>query len=301
MLANLPKTGTSCIVGTDSELGVTWHKWWGAAQWAAYLEHMELPVKATSKQALADLVATRGDWLAPLDLANLMLDDPLFALRLLKDANQHLPRHMARDITTPLGVVLALGTRRYSEQIDQAPVIGADNLGFFACEARYTQAARIAQALGNFHHDTDPAELALATLLANAGEIELWAFAPELPQAALDVQRNGGMKRNEDAEIKACGFAFKDLTLLMCEHWQLPPLILQLIRGDQTIRAKLALLAVDMSRHLANGNDDQALADDLEDAAQLTGATLTQLLGSLPGYEGFTPPTSSNVTEPPAS
>jgi hypothetical protein len=266
---------------------MTWHHWWGASQWAAYLEHMELPVNPASKLALAELVEKRGDLLAPRDLAGLMLDDPLFALRLLKDANQHLPRRMARDITTPLGVVLALGTVRFSEQLDQAPEIGGDNRGFIACEAEATRAARIALALGGFHHDTDSSELALAALLANAGETELWAFAPELPTAALERLQSGAARRSEEAQIQACGFAFRELTLLMCQHWQLPPLILQLIRGDESARARLARLAVDMSRHLGNGMDDPALAHDLEEAVNLTGATMQALLAALPGFEGW--------------
>lgn len=261
---------------------MTWHKWWGASQWAAYLEHMDLPVKGASKRALAELEERKGDLLAAKDLADLILDDPLFALRLLKDANQNLPRRMARDITTPLGVILALGTSRFSAQLAQAPEVDQGNQGFFDCEARATLAARVARVLGSFHYDLDPGELAMAALLSCAGEIELWAFAPELPRAAEELQHSGVARRSEDAQIKACGFAFKDLTLLMCEHWQLPSLILQLIRGDESVRAKLARLSVDMARHLGNGASDQALPNDLAEAARLTGAHVAAVAAALP-------------------
>ena len=93
-----------------------WHAWWLENQWAAYLEHMDLPVRAASKAALLRLEAERGDLFSANDLADILLADPLLALRLLKDANQRLPRRLARDITTPLGVVLALGTDRFREQ-----------------------------------------------------------------------------------------------------------------------------------------------------------------------------------------
>jgi hypothetical protein len=258
---------------------------------------MELPVKPASKRALTELVEQRGDLLAPRDLAALMLDDPLFALRLLNDANRHLARRMARDITTPLGVVLALGTARFSEQLAQAPEVTADNRGFVACELEATRAARLAMVLGGFHHDTDPSELALAALLANAGETELWAFAPELPTAALERLHSGAARRSEEAQVQSCGFAFRELTLLMCQHWQLPPLILQLIRGDESARARLARLAVDMSRHLGNGIDDPGLAHDLEEAVNLTGATMPALLAALPGFEGWN---GGAATDPPA-
>ena len=261
---------------------MTWHKWWGASQWAAYLEHMELPVKAASKRALADLEESRGDLLSPKELADLMLGDPLLALRLLKDANQRLPRRMARDITTPLGVVLALGSTRFSEQLAEAPEVDDTNHGFIQCEGRATRSARIAAVYGAYHHDLDPAELALAALLSDAGEIELWAFAAELPQAALEELRSGRSKRSEEAQRKACGFAFKEMTLLMCGYWQLPPLILQLIRGDENLRARLARLAAETARHLGNGVTDPALPHDLAEAVKLTGAALSSLVAAFP-------------------
>jgi HD-like signal output (HDOD) protein len=261
---------------------MTWHKWWGASQWAAYLEHMELPVKAASKRALAELVETRGDLLSPKELAQLMLDDALFALRLLKEANRRLPRRLARDITTPLGAVLALGTTVYSEQLQQAPEVDEGNTGFTVCESRAALAGRIAYLFGSYHYDLDPGELALAALLSNSGEIELWAFAPELPQAALDQRASGRAQRSEEAQQQACGFAFKDLTLLLSEHWQLPSLIVHLIRGDENLRARLARLAVDTARHLDNGASDPALPHDVNEAARLTGATLATVAHSLP-------------------
>lgn len=259
-----------------------WHKWWRATQWAAYLEHMELPVKAATQQALAELEAARGELLAAKDLSQLMLGDPLFALRLLKEANRRLPRRLARDITTPLGAVLALGTRAYTDQLLRAPVVDPGNAGFATCEARAALAARIAAIFGSYHFDLDPGELALAALLSNSGEIELWAFAPELPQAALDELRSGRASRSEQAQQQACGFAFKELTLLLSEHWQLPPLILQLIRGDENLRARLARLAVDTARHLGNGASDPALPHDVCEAARLTGAHLATVVDSLP-------------------
>jgi hypothetical protein len=259
-----------------------WHKWWGASQWAAYLEHMDLPVKAASKRALADLESSRGELLSPRELAQLMLEDALFALRLLKEANRRLPRRLGRDITTPLGAVLALGTRVYSEQLQQAPEVDEANAGFAACESRAALAARIASQFGSFHHDLDPGELALAALLSNAGEIELWAFAPELPLAAQEERRSGRAGRSDQAQQQACGFAFKELTLLMGEHWQLPQLIVQLIRGDENLRARLARLAVDTARHLSNGAGDPALPHDVCEAARLTGAGVPGVVAALP-------------------
>jgi hypothetical protein len=192
--------------------------WWGATQWAAYLQYQEQPIKAASKLALHALEEHAGDTLSGHAYTALMLDDPMLALRLIKAANKRLPRRMARDITTPLGVVMALGTTAFREQIETAPEIAAENTGYMACEARASLAARIAFAWGALHYDLDSAELAMAALLANAGEVELWAIAPELPQKAQDELHSGRATRSETAQRQAGGFLFLDVTLLLIEE-----------------------------------------------------------------------------------
>ena len=261
------------------------HAWWGSGQWAAYLEYQEQPIKASSKTALAELESGAEDSLSAHAYTGLLLDDPLLALRLIKEANRRLPRRLARDITTPLGVVLALGTEQFREQVRGAPEVDGDNHGFLACEARATLAARICMAWGGLRHDLDPGELAMAALLANAGEIELWAFVPELPQKALDELHSGRAQRSEQAQRQACGFALMDLSLLLIENWSLPQLIRQLIRGDEGTRARMARLGVNTARHLGNGVEDAALPDDIREAAKLTGASPEVLVGVLPGLD----------------
>lgn len=271
--------------------------WWGATQWAAYLVHQEQPIKAASKTALHDMEEASGDALSGHAYAGLILDDPMLALRLIKAANDRLPLRMARDITTPLGVVLALGTDALRAQIESAPEVSPENSGFMACEARASLAARIAHAWGALHYDLDSGELAMAALLANAGEVELWAIAPELPQRAQDELKSGRAARSEVAQRQACGFAFLDITLLLIDTWNLPQLIRQLIRGDEGLRARLARLAVNTARHLSNGADDPALPDDMREAATITGSTLSQVIAVLPDISAEEKAALLGVTE----
>lgn len=261
------------------------HDWWGAPQWAAYFEHKDLPIKVASKEALARLETENEDGLSGHEYAALLLADPLLALRLIKEANHQLPRHLARDITTPLGVLLALGTEQFKAQIRQAPVVAEDNTGFLASEHRASLAARIALAWGGLHYDLDQGELALAALLADAGEIELWAFAPELPRKALDELKSGRASRSDQAQQQACGFAFREVTLLLIEKWNLPGLILKLIRGDEGLRARLARLAINAGRHLGYGPDDPALPHDIVEASRLTHASIAGVVQCLPGLD----------------
>jgi len=258
------------------------HDWWGAPQWAAHLEYKELPIKAASKAALASLEEGDEENLSGHQYAALLLGDPLLALRLLREANRRLPRRLARDITTPLGILMALGTQQFKSQIRNAPEAAEANQGFMDVENRASLGARIAFAWGSLHHDLDQGELALAALLADAGEIELWAFVPELPLKALDELHAGRASRSDQAQRQACGFAFRDLSLELIERGGLPPLIKQLIRGDEGLRAQLARLAVDAGRHLSYGPGDPALPHDLIAAAKLTHAPLATVAQGLP-------------------
>jgi hypothetical protein len=258
------------------------HEWWGAPQWAAWLEDKELPIKAASKAALAALEEGGEENLTGHQYAALLLDDPLLALRLLREANRRLPRRMAHDITTPLGILMALGTEQFKRQIRDAPEVAGGNQGFMAGEQRASLGARIAFAWGSLHHDLDQGELALAALLADAGEIELWAFVPELPQRALDELHSGRASRSDQAQRQACGFTFRDLSLELIERGGLPPLIKQLIRGDEGLRAQLARLAVDTGRHLSYGPSDPALPHDIVAASKLTHTSLVTVVQGLP-------------------
>lgn len=258
------------------------HDWWGPPQWAAYFEHKELPIRAASKAALLQLEEAGEEHLSGHEYAALLLNDPLLALRQLREANRRLPRHMARDITTPLGVLLALGTQEFKRQIHSAPEISGDNQGFLKAEMSASLGARIALAWGGLHHDLDQGELALAALLADAGEIQLWAFVPELPLKALEELRSGRASRSDQAQRQACGFTFRDLSLELIERGGLPLLIKQLIRGDESLRARIARLAVDAGRHLSYGPGDPALPHDLIAASRLTNAPLATVALGFP-------------------
>jgi hypothetical protein len=66
--------------------------------------------------------------------------------------------------------------------------------------------------------------------------------------------------------------------------WELPPLLVQLIRGQDNVRANLCKLYLDTARHLANSADDPALPDDLAQAKrQIPLASLEWLAGHMNG------------------
>ena len=148
-------------------------------------------------------------------------------------------------------------------------------------EARSSLASRVALRWASGRSDMSPVEVALAALLSDTGELLLWLYAPELGQAALDELHSGRAKRSSQAQSQACGFDFKQLTIRCAEIWNLPTLLLKLLRGAETERAMLTRTCTNFARHLMNTDEssDQALASDLVDAHKLVpGVTLEWLL-----------------------
>jgi hypothetical protein len=242
---------------------------WGVDQWAAFLSSQELPSMLRSKMLMAALEEAQGDELSSKELADIASSDPFLCLRLLREAEKRRSRRLGRDTTTPLAAVLQLGVTAFRELLANSPEADSTNIGLAACESRAVLASNLAVNWGSARSDIAPDEVGLATLLSEAGELLLWSFAPEIPQAALDALASGHAHRSAEAQMQACGFHFRDLTLKCATIWELPPLLFHLIQGVDNVRANISRLCVDTARHLASGADNPALPSDLAAAKKL--------------------------------
>lgn len=244
-------------------------KHWGVDQWAAHLTAQTIPCMPRSKLMLRALEETQGENLSAADLTSLVISDPYLCLRLLREAENRRSHRLGHDTTTPLGAVMQLGAKVFRNLLLGNPETDDYRLGLLACSARAVLASQVAQIWGQARSDIAPEEVAMAALLAEIGELLLWNFAPELPQAALDALASGRAPRSALAQELACGFRFRDLSLKCAMIWELPPLLVQLIRGADNVRANLCKLYLDTARHLATGADNPALPDDLAQAKRL--------------------------------
>jgi len=259
-------------------------KHWGVDQWAAFLTNQTLPCMGRSKLMLRALEQTQGDDLSAADLTTLVIGDPFLCLRLLREAEQRRSHRLGHDTTTPLGAVMQLGNKTFRNLLLGCAETDDHHLGLLACSARAVLASQIAQMWGRARADVSPEEVAMAALLAETGELLLWHFAPELPLAAQATLQRGAAVRSAQAQDMACGFRFRDLSLKCAMVWELPPLLIQLIRGMDNLRANLCKLYLDTARHLANSADDPALPDDLAQAKRLIhSASLEWLAGHMNG------------------
>ena len=249
----------------------SWKSRWGAGQWAAYFEHQSLPVLRRSKRLMADLEAASGDLLSPKDLADIVLQDPMLCLCLLREAERRKSSRLGHETTTALAAILQLGVNEFRKLLQSSPEVDEENAGLLKVETRACLAAQIARTWSTGRMDISPDEVAVAALLGGTGDLLLWAYAPDVPLKADDELRSGRAQRSAQAQMQACGFTFKQLTLLCAERWKLPALLIQLLRGAETLRARLTRICSNTARHVLDESETStlALASDLAEAARL--------------------------------
>ncbi len=270
---------------------------WGIPQWVAYLKGTDIPVMARSRDAILMLAETQAETLSPGQLADIVIDDPFLTLHLLRLAEKRRSRALGHDTTTALAAVMQVGLREVIDSVKEHPTCDDNLPGLVDCEARSALAGKIARAWGSYRADTSPEELSMAALLSEVGELMLWAFVPELPQRALDELHSGRARRTQQAQQQATGFSFKLLSLALAEAWELPPLLMQLIRGADNHRANIARIAVDTARHLIADDENPALPDDILAVHEhLPGVTYAQLLAPLPISDDYREAVSSYLT-----
>lgn len=245
-----------------------WKRRWGVGQWAAFFETQDLPVMKRSKTMLGTLEEAEGELLAPKELSAIVLQDPLLCLRLLREAERTKTHHLAHETTTALAAIMQLGVDEFRSLLLASAEIEEANAGLQEIEARATVASHVAQRWAGARMDLNPEEVAVASLLVDTGELLLWVYEPELPLAAKEALLSGRAKRSSQAQMQACGFDFKQLTMRCAELWKLPLLVIQLLRGVDSPRANLTRICSNTARHVVEVSDtsDLALACDLVEA-----------------------------------
>ena len=249
----------------------SWKNRWGAGQWAAYFEHQALPVMLRSKLLMKQLEAAEGEMLSPKDLSDIVLQDPLLCLCLMREAERRKSHRLDHETTTALAAIMQLGVDEFRKLLLSSPEIEAENKGLIAVETRARVAAQIARVWATGRMDLNPEEVAVAALLAGTGDLLLWVYAAEIPQKAEDELLSGRAQRSAQAQMQTCGFTFKQLTLQCADRWKLPALVIQLLRGVESLRAELTRVCSNAARHVLDDSETSnfALANDLVEAARL--------------------------------
>jgi HD-like signal output (HDOD) protein len=245
--------------------------------WVLYFTGAELPILRQTARKLEE-ARQNIDKVSGRDVAHIVLQDPLMAVRVLSYIQPFRGKHLRSDITTIANAVMMLGIEPFFKKFENPVTIEASLkdepqalLGLLQVVRRAQRATRYAHDWAFARHDMNVEEVALAALLHDLTEILLWCFAPKLAIEIRDMQQADVTLRSAVAQERALWITLFDLQLALCHAWHLPELLATLMDDAHTEqpRVRNVTLAVNLARHSAKGWTDAALPDDFNEIQRL--------------------------------
>lgn len=248
--------------------------------WIDAFARAELPVLAETAEALELLRASEDDVDAH-GLAELIATDPLMTLKVLAHASE-LRRGrssgLQADTETVTAALVLMGIAPFFRSFGPQPTLdaclaGQDAalLGLSRVMQRAERASRYALGFAAHRMDPDAAVIHNTALLHDFAEMLLWVHAPELALRIAALQAADRLLRSAVAQRQVLGITLDELKLALMRRWRLPELLTR-IADDRQARdpqVRCVHLAVRLARHTAQGWDDAAVPDDVNDIAEL--------------------------------
>jgi HD-like signal output (HDOD) protein len=238
--------------------------------WIIFFSNAEMPILRQTARKLEEARENIDD-INGRDIANIVLQDPLMAIRLLAYIQPITGKRLRSDITTIAHAVMMMGIEPFFNTLGTPPTIEAmlhsepkAMLGVLHVIRRVQRASKYAHDWAFERHDINIEEVTLAALLHDLAEILLWCFAPKLAIEIRDKQLADPTLRSATAQEQVLGIRLFDLKLALCTAWNLPELLITLMddANAHLPRVQNVTLAVNLARHSANGWEDAALPDD---------------------------------------
>lgn len=248
------------------------------AAWVALFEHADLPVLATTAEALDEL-ATNEDAVDAHMLADAIVDDPLMTIKVLAHVAQLRRGREGSDTETVTEALVMLGIPPFFRAFSSPPVVEdllseqpVARAGFRRVLRRARRAARFSMGFAVHRMDHDATVLHEAALLHDFAELLLWLRAPALAMVIEERQRADPTLRSAAVQRQVLHIELEELEHALMKKWRLPALLVQISDGHArhaTAQMRNVQLALRVARHSALGWDNAALPDDLHDIAEL--------------------------------
>lgn len=276
--------------------------------WVIFFSNAELPVLRQTVRRLEE-ARQNIDKVSGRDIAEIVLQDPLMAIRVLAYIQPFHGKHLRSDITTIANAIMMLGIEPFFARFETPLTIEAmlksepqALLGALQLIRRVQRASKYAHAWAFERHDMNIEEVALAALLHDLSEILLWCFAPRLALEIHKRQLADKNLRSTAAQEQVIGIRLFDLQLALCTAWHLPELLKSLMDDANAHLPRVCnvTLAVNLARHSAVRWDDAAIPDDFRGIEKLLHINRQTLLDRLNVPEEFVPhflAMSDNVEE----
>ncbi len=257
--------------------------------WVIFFSNTDLPILRQTARRLEE-ARQNIDKVNGRDIANIVLQDPLMAVRVLAYIQPFSGKHLHSDITTIANAVMMLGIEPFFNSLGTPVTIEAmlksepqALLGLLQVIRRVQRASKYAYDWAFERHDMNIEEVAIAALLHDLAEILLWCFAPKLAIDIRDRQQADRSLRSTTAQEQVLGIRLFDLQLALCSAWHLPALLKTLMddANAHLPRVQNVSLAVNLARHSTSDWCDAALPDDFSAIEKLLHISRETLLRRL--------------------
>lgn len=279
----------------------------GLNEWVTFLSDAEIPVlKYTARelnrqQEDEDKLHARG-------IANVVINDPMMTIRLLRYMQDHKRKNQLQDIVQVEQAIMMMGMSTFFREIPASPLVEevlheklAALTYLLKLIHRAHRAAHYAFDWALLLHDLHAEEIRIAALLHDLAEMLMWCFNPEKMLLIREMQTADKSLRSQNVQQDILGFKLIELQSALIENWQLPELLSKLMNDSDANehRIKNVMLAINLARHSSNGWDDAALPDDYRDIAELLrmdASKVMHIVGApVPKVEEIQPNSDSEV------
>lgn len=249
----------------------------GLADWLAYLREADIPVLKSSARELERLRADES-LLDPRSIANVVTDDPLMTVKLLRFMQTHKHRNQTYELVDVKQTLLMLGLEPFFREVPATPVVEDMLHAHLEALVQLLQTVRRAQRSAYYAydwalrlHDLHAEEVHVSTLLSHVTEMLMWCFSPVQMLDIRRLQKADSSLRSADVQKRVLGFTGVELQRQLAIDWHLPELLKNLLDPAlaKTSRVRNVTLAVNLARHSAEGWDNAALPDDYREIGDL--------------------------------
>lgn len=245
--------------------------------WTAHFRTAEIPVLAHTADAL-EAVRANEDSVDANSLGETIANDPLMTLKVLAYAATHRSSRVVTDIETVTSALVLMGISPFFSAFGLQPTI-EDRLasepealkGLTDTLKRAHRGANFALGFAVHRMDHDAAVIHAAALLHDFAEMLLWCHAPALAWRIREAQYADPALRSSAAQLAILGIKLADLQQALMKAWRLPELLIRISddRHGDNASVQSVMLAVRLARHTAQGWDNPAIPDDVDDIANL--------------------------------
>lgn len=247
------------------------------ASWTRHFHDAEIPVLASTAESL-ELMRANEDEVDANSMGEIIATDPLMTLKVLAYAANNRSGRLITDAETVTAALVLMGITPFFNAFGPQPTV-EDRLmshpgaldGLQRVLRRAERAARFALGFAVHRLDHDAAVIHSAAMLHDFAEMLLWCHAPALAQQIRMRQMAQRQLRSAAVQREVLNIELADLEQSLMRAWHLPELLAHITndRRDLDPQVQCVKLAVRLARHTADGWDDPAIPDDIDEIAQL--------------------------------